>query len=371
MTSTAAAAAGVADATPVAQLRDVSVVHKTRGGGMFDKERVYALTGADLSIAAGETVGIVGESGCGKSTLAKVLVGLQAPTGGVVTVAGHDVWSMNTSARREHIGAGVGMVFQDPSTSLNRRMAVRDILRDPLDVHRRGTRAQREERVAELMSLVGLPASVADVLPNQLSGGQRQRVSIARALALEPGLLVADEPTGALDVSVRAQILNLLLDLKDRLGLAMVFVSHDIQTVKRVSDRVVTMYLGRIVEQTPASLLPEGAQHPYTRALFSATPGLLSPIDPIPLVGPVPSATRPPSGCPFRTRCWKATEICATEMPAPESGTANGGGLHEFRCHHPVPAGTSDSELAELARTATSSGLSHGTNHPTVEETSA
>ena len=167
------------------------------------------------------------------------------------------------------------------------------------------------------MALVGLPGSVADVLPSQLSGGQRQRVSIARALALEPALIIADEPTSALDVSVRAQILNLLLDLKERLGLAMVFVSHDIQTVKRVSDRVVTMYLGRIVEQTPAAVLPEGAQHPYTRALFSATPGLLSPIDPIPLVGPVPSATRPPSGCPFRTRCWKATDICATEMPDP------------------------------------------------------
>ncbi|MEE3922575.1 ABC transporter ATP-binding protein [Micromonospora sp. BRA006-A] len=246
-----------------------------------------------------------------------MLVGLQRPTAGTVSFAGKDVWSMSAAERREHIGAGVGMIFQDPATSLNRRMPVRDILRDPLDVHRRGTRQQREQRVTELMALVGLPRSVADVLPSQLSGGQRQRVSIARALALEPGLVIADEPTSALDVSVRAQILNLLLDLKDRLGLAMVLVSHDIQTVKRVSDRVVTMYLGRIVEQTPADLLPEGGRHPYTRALFSATPGLLSRIEPIPLVGPVPSATRPPSGCPFRTRCWAATDGCAVDMPAP------------------------------------------------------
>ena len=338
---------------PVIEVRDVHVVHKTRGGGLFDKERVYALTGADLAIAPGETVGVVGESGCGKSTLAKVLVGLQQPTSGVVSFGGRDVWSMSAAERRQHIGAGVGMVFQDPSTSLNRRMPVREILRDPLDVHERGTKPERETRVRELMALVGLPAFVADVLPSQLSGGQRQRVSIARALALEPGLVIADEPTSALDVSVRAQILNLLLDLKARLGIAMVFVSHDIQTVRRVSDRVVTMYLGRIVEQVPASLLPEGARHPYTRALFSAAPGLLSPIDPIPLVGPVPSATRPPSGCPFRTRCWKATDVCATRMPSPEAGTANGGSHHEFRCYHPVAPGTTDVELVELARTAT------------------
>ncbi|WP_308163834.1 oligopeptide/dipeptide ABC transporter ATP-binding protein [Micromonospora sp. WMMB482] len=275
-----------AEHRPIAELSDVHVVHASRGGGMFSREKVYALTGADLVIRSGETVGIVGESGCGKSTLAKVLVGLQRPTAGTVSFAGKDVWSMSAAERREHIGAGVGMIFQDPATSLNRRMPVRDILRDPLDVHRRGTRQQREQRVAELMALVGLPRSVADVLPSQLSGGQRQRVSIARALALETGLVIADEPTSALDVSVRAQILNLLLDLKDRLGLAMVLVSHDIQTVKRVSDRVVTMYLGRVVEQTPAGLLPEGGRHPYTRALFSATPGLLSPIEPIPLVGP-------------------------------------------------------------------------------------
>ncbi|HET8600598.1 MAG TPA: ABC transporter ATP-binding protein [Segeticoccus sp.] len=345
----------------IVRLEGVHVRHRTRGGGMFNPERVHALTGADLTIRAGETVGVVGESGCGKSTLAKVLVGLQEPTEGRLFFRGQDVWRMSGSQRRHQMGAGVGMVFQDPASSLNRRMPIRQVLRDPLDVHGRGTSRQREARVRELMDLVGLPASVADVLPSQLSGGQRQRVSIARALALDPDLVIADEPTSALDVSVRAQILNLLLDLKQRLGLAMVFVSHDIQTVRRVSDRIVTMYLGRIVEQTPAAAMPTGARHPYTRALFSAAPGLLSPIEPIPLIGPVPSATRPPSGCPFRTRCWRADDSCADEMPpvqrdgrAPASGDRPSPTPHEFRCHHPLPVGLDDAELAASAREATS-----------------
>ncbi|WP_086761127.1 oligopeptide/dipeptide ABC transporter ATP-binding protein, partial [Streptomyces griseiscabiei] len=248
--------------------------------------------------------------------------------------------------RRTAVGGGTGMIFQDPSTALNRRLTVRRILRDPLDVHRRGTPAEREDRVRELMALVGLPPALADGLPGRLSGGQRQRVAIARALALDPGLVVADEPTSALDVSVRAQILNLLLDLKERLGLAMVFVSHDIQTVRRMSDRVITMYLGRIVEETPAALVTDRARHPYTRALFSATPGLLDPIDPIPLVGPVPSATRPPSGCPFRTRCWKADADCAEIMPEFTAASAPG---HRFRCHHPVQETESTRDLVAQA----------------------
>ncbi|WP_433186587.1 oligopeptide/dipeptide ABC transporter ATP-binding protein [Actinoallomurus sp. CA-150999] len=329
-----------ADETLV-ELSDVHVVHKARTGGLFTRDRVYALTGADLTVRPGETVGVVGESGCGKSTLAKVLVGLQRPTSGTVSFGGKDIWSMSASERRGAIGSTTGMVFQDPSTALNRRLPIRRILRDPLDVHGAGNVREREERVRELIDLVGLPGSVADLLPGQISGGQRQRVAIARALALRPKLLIADEPTSALDVSVRAQILNLLLDLKQRFDLAMVFVSHDIQTVRRMSDRVVTMYLGRIVEQTPADAVPGRARHPYTRALFSATPGLLSPIDPIPLIGPVPSATRPPSGCPFRTRCWRADDVCAGEMPAAEID----GGEHLFRCHHPVPAGATDREL--------------------------
>lgn len=326
--------------SPLVQLSAVHVVHKARSGGLFSRDHVYALTAADLTIAPGETVGVVGESGCGKSTLAKVLVGVQKPTAGTVTYRGGDLWTMPPAERRAALGTGVGMIFQDPSTALNRRLTVRQIVRDPMDVHRRGTPAERGARVAELMDLVGLPKALAGVLPGQLSGGQRQRVAIARALALEPDLVVADEPTSALDVSVRAQILNLLLDLKDRLSLALVFVSHDIQTVRRMSDRVVTMYLGRVVEESPAADVLDRARHPYTRALFSATPGLLDPIDPIPLTGPVPSATHPPSGCPFRTRCWRADEPCAATMPEPE-GPAG----HMFRCHHPVRADQSTHDL--------------------------
>ncbi|MFI8236238.1 oligopeptide/dipeptide ABC transporter ATP-binding protein [Streptomyces sp. NPDC085866] len=328
--------------TAVVEVRDAHVVHKARSGGLFTRDRVYALTGADLTVAPGETVGVVGESGCGKSTLAKVLVGIERPTSGTVSFRGRDLWSMPPAERRATVGAGTGMIFQDPSTALNRRLTVRRILRDPLDVHGRGTKAEREDRVAELMALVGLPRALADALPGQLSGGQRQRVVIARALALDPGLVVADEPTSALDVSVRAQILNLLLDLKERLGLALVFVSHDIQTVRRMSDRVITMYLGRIVEETPADRVTDQARHPYTRALFSATPGLLDPIDPIPLTGPVPSATRPPSGCPFRTRCWKADESCADTMPSFSAASQPG---HRYRCHHPVEEDRSTRDL--------------------------
>ena len=318
---------------PIVELSDAHVVHKARSGGLFTRDRVYALTGADLTVAPGETVGVVGESGCGKSTLAKVLVGVVRPTSGTLSFQGRDLWSMRPAERRAAVGGSTGMIFQDPSTALNRRLPVRQILRDPLDVHEHGTKRQRDDRVRELMSLVGLPRALADALPGQLSGGQRQRVAIARALALSPHLVVADEPTSALDVSVRAQILNLLLDLKERLNLALVFVSHDIQTVRRMSDRVITMYLGRIVEESPAAEVTDRARHPYTRALFSATPGLLNPIDPIPLTGPVPSATRPPSGCPFRTRCWKADEVCAGEMPDFSAASSAG---HRFRCHHPV-----------------------------------
>lgn len=338
-----------APAETLLELADVHVVHRARSGGLFSRDRVYALTGADLTVAAGQTVGVVGESGCGKSTLAKVLVGLQRPTSGTVSFRGRDLWSTKDAERRTLVGSSTGMIFQDPSTALNRRLPVQQILRDPLNVHRRGTARWRDERVRELLDLVGLPPSAADLLPGRLSGGQRQRVAIARALALEPELLIADEPTSALDVSVRAQILNLLLELKGRLGLTLVFVSHDIQTVRRMSDQVVTMYLGRVVERAPAQAVPDRARHPYTRALFSAAPGLLSPINPIPLVGSVPSATRPPSGCPFRTRCWKADDMCAAEMPVMRAGGGPSGD-HLFRCHHPVPAGATDLDLISQAQ---------------------
>ncbi|GAA3861341.1 dipeptide ABC transporter ATP-binding protein [Streptomyces sedi] len=340
------------DPTPLMELSDVHLDYPARGSGLLRRDRVHALVGADLALAPGETVGVVGESGCGKSTLAKVLVGIARPTAGTVSHRGRELWAMDPAERRAAIGTGVGMVFQDASTALNRRLSVHRLLRDPLDVHRRGTPAERDARVRELLGLVGLPRHVADALPGQLSGGQRQRVAIARALALEPALLVADEPTSALDVSVRAQILNLLLDLRARLGLAMVFVSHDIQTVRRMSDRVVTMYLGRIVEESPAERVSRHARHPYTRALFSATPGLLDPIEPIPLTGPLPSAVRPPSGCPFRTRCWKADGRCAESMPEFRDAAGETPGGHRFRCHHPVAAEETTHQLVAQATEA-------------------
>ncbi|MDU0313146.1 ABC transporter ATP-binding protein [Phycicoccus sp. M110.8] len=324
---------------PVLDLRDVHVRHLVPGARLFAKDTVYALTGADLQVEAGETVGVVGESGCGKSTLARTIVGLQRPAEGEVLFHGRSLWSMPAAERRSHFGRAVGMIFQDPSTALNRRLPVRKILEDPLTVHRVGTPRSRVERVRGLMQLVGLPDSAADALPAQLSGGQRQRVAIARALALDPTLLVADEPTSALDVSVRAQVLNLLLELKDQLGLSMVFISHDIQTVRRMSDRVVTMYLGRIVEELPGDNGPEDIRHPYTQALFSATPSLLDEIHPISLSGPVPSAVTPPSGCPFHPRCWKATAACAEEMPPVDVLAMSP--RHMVRCHHQL-AGAGD-----------------------------
>jgi peptide/nickel transport system ATP-binding protein len=313
------------------ELDGVHVVHQVRARRLFGHDNVYALTDAHLTLDAGETIGVVGESGCGKSTLAKVIVGLQQPTQGTVRYDGESLWEMSTTQRAARFGRNVGMVFQDPTTALNRRLSVAKIIRDPLDVHGDGTSEARDDRVQELMALVGLPDSVADAVPGQLSGGQRQRVAIARALALRPKLLVADEPTSALDVSVRAQILNLLIDLRERLGLAMVFVSHDIQTVRRMSDRIITMYLGRIVEEAPATAVPASTHHPYMRALFSATPSLRHAVEPIVLSGPLPSATNPPSGCNFRTRCWKATEECAAELPP----LITAGAGHTYRCIHP------------------------------------
>ncbi|MER7784177.1 MULTISPECIES: ABC transporter ATP-binding protein [Streptomyces] len=319
---------------PLVRLDGVHVRHRARGGGLFRKDAVHALTDVSLEIRRGEILGLVGESGCGKSTLARVVTGLQRPTEGTVSFQGTDLWSMSPAARRERFGPAVGVVFQDPSTALNPRLPVRRIVRDPLDVHRRGTPKQREARVRELLDLVGLPGHTLEALPGQLSGGQRQRVAIARALALDPELIVADEPTSALDVSVRAQILNLLVDLRARLGLGMVFISHDVQTVRYLADRVAVLYLGRVVEEGAAVQVSGDSRHPYTEALLSATPSLLERPERIVLHGPVPSATNPPSGCPFRTRCWKADDACATAFPAATEDAVG----HRWHCVHPQPA---------------------------------
>ena len=218
----------------------------------------------------------MGESGCGKSTTANVMCGLQSATAGSVHFQGREV-TRRSAADRRRIGRLVSVVFQDPSTALNPRMSVRDQLKDPLRVHRMGSGPEREDRVASLIEMVGLPASALDALPSQLSGGQRQRVAIARALALEPAAIIADEPTSALDVSVRAQILNLFTDLKRELGLSMVFISHDIQTVRYVSDRIAVMNHGEIVEEGPAAQILEDPQNEYTRTLLGAAPSLLHP----------------------------------------------------------------------------------------------
>jgi len=260
--------------TPVIELKDLHVHHRTRSGGLFKPNYVKAVNGVDFSISRGETVGIVGESGCGKSTLASVLVGLQTPTSGQVLFHGKPAIKRNAAMRKE-FGRSVSVVFQDPSTALNPRMTIQDILVDPLAIHGIGNSASRLAKVADLLSLVGLPQSAAEVTPSQVSGGQRQRVAIARALALDPDIIVADEPTSALDVSVRAQVLNLLSDLKRELNLGMVFISHDIQTVRYVSDRICVMYYGEIVEQGSAEQIFDNPTNDYTKKLLGAAPSLL------------------------------------------------------------------------------------------------
>ncbi|MDO5683976.1 MAG: ATP-binding cassette domain-containing protein [Propionibacteriaceae bacterium] len=259
---------------PVVELKDVHVIHKARTGKLFKPDRVHAVNGVSVAVRQGETLGIVGESGCGKSTLAKVMVGLQPVTSGEVLWFGQPM-RLNHAGRRR-LGRAVSVVFQDPATALNPRMIVRDALMDPLKVHGIGTPAEQAKRVSELLDLVGLPQSALNVLPRQISGGQRQRVAIARALALDPQLIIADEPTSALDVSVRAQVLNLLADLKDQLNLGLVFISHDINTVRYVSDRMAVMLAGRIVEEGPAEKLFTDPDHEYTRTLLGAVPSLLA-----------------------------------------------------------------------------------------------
>lgn len=262
----------------IIELKDVEVTFRSRTGPLFNPNKVHAVRGVSLALMPGETIGLVGESGCGKSTTANVMCGLQQATAGTVLFKGHDVTRRSSKDRLE-IGRVVSVVFQDPATALNARMAVRDQLIDPLVVHSIGSKAERDQRVHELISMVGLPESVLHALPGQLSGGQRQRVAIARALSLKPDAIIADEPTSALDVSVRAQILNLLSDLKRDLGLAMVFISHDIQTVRYVSDRIIVMNGGQIVEQGIARDVLENPQHDYTRTLLAAAPSLLHPTE--------------------------------------------------------------------------------------------
>ena len=274
--ASAARAAAVSGQVPIIELRDVDVVFTTRAGKLFHPNKIKAVNKVNIQLLAGQTIGIVGESGCGKSTTANVTCGLQQATSGQVLFKGVDVTHRSAKDRKE-IGRVVSVVFQDPATALNARMTVEDQLIDPLVVHKLGDRKSRAARARELLTMVGLPKSALGALPGQLSGGQRQRVAIARALSLKPDAIIADEPTSALDVSVRAQILNLLTDLKKSLGLGMVFISHDIQTVRYVSDRIVVMNHGTIVEKGDAKDVLNNPQDDYTKLLLGAAPSLLHP----------------------------------------------------------------------------------------------
>ncbi|UQA80249.1 ATP-binding cassette domain-containing protein [Gardnerella vaginalis] len=264
---------------PIIELRDAEVVFTTRAGsGLFHKNKITAVNKVNLKLMPGKTIGIVGESGCGKSTTANIMCGLQQVTSGKVLFKGQDV-THRTAKERMDIGRVVSVVFQDPAMALNARMSVIDQLIDPLVVHKIGSKADRDARAKELIRMVGLPHSVLGALPGQLSGGQRQRVAIARALSLNPDAIIADEPTSALDVSVRAQILNLLSDLKKKLNLSMVFISHDIQTIRYISDEVVVMNHGTIVERGETHQVINNPQDAYTKILMGAAPSLLHPTE--------------------------------------------------------------------------------------------
>ena len=271
-----AAVANNDEQTPIIFLDDIHVVFKTRTGSLLHPNKVHAVNGLSLKLMPGQTIGIVGESGCGKSTTANVMCGLQTPTSGHVYFKGTDV-TKRTAAQRKIIGRVISVVFQDPATALNARMTVLEQLMDPMIVHKVGDAKSREARVRELIEMVGLPNSVLEALPGQMSGGQRQRVAIARALSLKPDAIIADEPTSALDVSVRAQILNLLMDLKKELNLAMVFISHDIQTVRYISDQIIVMNHGQAVERGTAEQIFNNPKDDYTRLLLGAAPSLLHP----------------------------------------------------------------------------------------------
>ena len=268
--------ANAKEQTPIIFLDDIRVVFNTRTGSILHPNKVTAVDGLTIKLMPGETIGIVGESGCGKSTTANVMCGLQAPTSGKVYFKGVDV-TKRTADMRKTIGRVISVVFQDPATALNARMTVHDQLLDPMIVHNVGTKAEREARIKELIDMVGLPSSVLEALPGQMSGGQRQRVAIARALSLKPDAIIADEPTSALDVSVRAQILNLLTDRKKELGLSMVFISHDIQTVRYISDNIIVMNKGKAVERGTAAEVFNNPKDDYTRLLLGAAPSLLHP----------------------------------------------------------------------------------------------
>ncbi|WP_018347873.1 ABC transporter ATP-binding protein [Longispora albida] len=323
-------------AEPILQVSNLVKHFPITRGILFQSQvgSVKAVDGVSFELNKGETLGIVGESGCGKSTLAKLIMQLERPTSGSVTFKGQQIFGQSGGELRR-TRRNIQMVMQDPYTSLNPRMTVGDIIGEPYEIHPEvAPKGDRQRRVQELLELVGLNPEHINRYPHQFSGGQRQRIGIARALALRPEVIVCDEPVSALDVSIQAQVINLLGRLQKEMGLSYVFIAHDLSVVRHISDRVGVMYLGKMVEIGTEQEIYERPTHPYTQALLSAVPVA----DPtaranreiIRLEGDVPSPANPPSGCRFRTRCWKAQDICATEEPALIDRSAD---AHPSACH--------------------------------------